>query len=232
MERRARSPCAATDRGAWRSRAAMARTLGALRPIGGAVAAGLCAIAVAAGFVLWRHDAKTAATARAIHDERFFGGAARALDALPPGTRVAVFGDQSVFLAAGGRHDLDPVRLDRDGRLASAPVGDAMEPGELTVPPETFVENLAASGVRVVVVVYLPHPGRSGERPSQERALEAAAGARILYRGEAATVWEIARRRPRAAQSERAARGSLGMMDRRRGWRAGAPALADPGEHR
>jgi hypothetical protein len=166
-------------------------TLGDFRPIGGAVAAGLCAIAVAAGFVLWRHEGKSAATSRAIHDERFFGGAARALDALPPGTRVGVFGDQSVFLAAGGRHDLDPVRLDRDGRLGSAPVGDAMEPGELTAPPETFVENLTASGVRVVVVVYLPHPGRSGARPSQERALEAAAGARILYRGEAATVWEI-----------------------------------------
>jgi hypothetical protein len=47
------------------------------------------------------------------------------------------------------------------------------------------------SGVRLVVVVHLPHPGRPAERPSQERALEASAEARLLSRGEAVAVWAI-----------------------------------------
>ena len=50
-----------------------------------------------------------------IHDERFFGGAARALDALPPRTRVAVFGDQSVVPRRGRstRPRPDPPRSER-----------------------------------------------------------------------------------------------------------------------
>ncbi len=146
---------------------------------------------IIAGLVLWRHDAKAAATSAAIYGERFFGSAARVLDAEPSGTRVAVYGDQSVFLTVGARGHLDPVRLDQDGRVATAPIADAMEPGALAVDPATFVANLQASGVRLVVVVHLPHPGRSAERPSQERALEASAEARLLSRGEAVTVWAI-----------------------------------------
>jgi hypothetical protein len=141
--------------------------------------------------VLWRHDEKAGATAAAIYGERFFGGAASVLDRQPPGTRVAVYGDQSVFLTAGARNHLEPVRLDRDGKVATAPIADAMEPGELGVDPPTFVSNLLATGVRLVVVVHLPHPGRSVERPSQERALEASGAARLLSRGEAVAVWAL-----------------------------------------
>ena len=102
-----------------------------------------------------------------------------------------MYGDQSVFLTAGARNHLEPVRLDRDGKVATAPIADAMEPGELGVDPPTFVSNLQAAGVRLVVVVHLPHPGRSVERPSQERALEASGAARLLSRGEAVAVWAL-----------------------------------------
>jgi hypothetical protein len=159
----------------------------AIRP----VALAACAAALIGALVLWRHDAKAGATAAAIYGERFFGGAARVLDGQPPGTRVAVYGDQSVFLTAGGRDHLEPVRLDRDGKVATAPIADAMEPGELGVDPPTFVSNLQAAGVRLVLVVHLPHPGRSVERPSQERALEASGAARLLSRGEAVAVWAL-----------------------------------------
>ena len=159
----------------------------AIRP----VALAACAAALIGALVLWRHDAKAGATAAAIYGERFFGGAARVLDGQPPGTRVAVYGDQSVFLTAGARNHLEPVRLDRDGKVATAPIADAMEPGELGVDPPTFVSNLQAAGVRLVVVVHLPHPGRSVERPSQERALEASGAARLLSRGEAVAVWAL-----------------------------------------
>ena len=159
----------------------------AIRP----VALAACAVALIGALVLWRHDVKAGATAAAIYGERFFGRAARVLDGQPPGTRVAVYGDQSVFLTAGARDHLDPVRLDRDGKVATAPIADAMEPGELGVDPPTFVSNLQAAGVRLVVVVHLPHPGRSVERPSQERALEASGAARLLSRGEAVAVWAL-----------------------------------------
>jgi hypothetical protein len=159
----------------------------AVRP----VALAACAVALIGALVLWRHDEKAGATAAAIYGERFFGGAARVLDRQPPGTRVAVYGDQSVFLTAGARNHLEPVRLDRDGKVATAPIADAMEPGELGVDPPTFVSNLQAAGVRLVVVVHLPHPGRSVERPSQERALEASGAARLLSRGEAVAVWAL-----------------------------------------
>ena len=149
------------------------------------------AAALIGALVLSHHDGKAGATAEAIYGERFFGAAARVLDAQPAGTRVAVYGDQSVFLTAGGRNHLDPVRLDRDGRIATAPIADAMEPGELAVDAATFVSNLRAASVRLVVVVHLPHPGRSAERPSQERALEASGAARLLSRGEAVAVWAL-----------------------------------------
>jgi hypothetical protein len=159
----------------------------AIRP----VALAACAAALIGALVLWRHDGKAGATAAAIYGERFFGGAARVLDEQPPGTRVAVYGDQSVFLTAGARNRLDPVRLDRDGKVATAPIADGMEPGALGVDPPTFVSNLEAAGVRLVVVVHLPHPGRSAERPSQERALEASGAAHLLSRGEAVAVWAL-----------------------------------------
>jgi hypothetical protein len=159
----------------------------AVRP----VALAACAAALIGALVLWRHDGKAGATAAAIYEERFFGGAARVLDGQPPGTRVAVYGDQSVFLTAGARNHLEPVRLDQDGKVATAPIADAMEPGELGVDPPTFVSNLQAARVRLVLVVHLPHPGRSVERPSQERALEASGAARLLSRGEAVAVWAL-----------------------------------------
>jgi hypothetical protein len=159
----------------------------AIRPV--ALAAG--AAALIGALVFWRHDEKAGATAAAIYGERFFGEAARVLDGQPPGTRVAVYGDQSVFLTAGARNHLEPVRLDGDGKVATAPIADAMEPGELGVDPPTFVSNLMAAGVRVVVIVHLPHPGRSAERPSQERALEVSGAARLLSRGEAVAVWAL-----------------------------------------
>jgi hypothetical protein len=137
------------------------------------------------------HDAKTAATATAIHSDPFFGAAARVLDEQPAGTRVAVFGDQWIYPAFGARHDLVPIRLDRDGRLATRAIGDAMEPGELTVDPATFRANLRHSGVRVVVVLRQPHPGRAGERPSQEIALQTLADARLLHRDRATTIFAL-----------------------------------------
>jgi hypothetical protein len=137
------------------------------------------------------HDAKATATATAIHRDPFFGAAARVLDEQPGGTRVAVFGDQWIYPAFGARHDLVPIRLDRDGRVATRAIGDAMEPGELTVDPATFRANLRASGVRVVVVLRQPHPGRAGERPSQEIALQALPDARLLHRDRATTIFAL-----------------------------------------
>jgi len=157
-----------------------------------ALAAGAMAVLLAA-MVLWRHDAKTTVTAAAIYREPLFGGAAAVLDSQPRGTRVAIFGDQWVFPAFGDRDHLSPVRPDRDGRVASAPIGDAMEPGPLAADPATFLQNLRAAGVHLVLVLHLPHPGRSTHRPTQEAALETASGAHLAYRGEAATVWTIAR---------------------------------------
>jgi hypothetical protein len=47
--------------------------------------------------------------------------------------------------------------------------------------------------VDVVVVLYLPHPGRAAARPAQERALESSGAARLLFRNAAATVWALDR---------------------------------------
>ena len=141
---------------------------------------------------MWQHGAKSAATAAAFHREPLFGAAAAALDRLPDGTRVAVFGDQWIYPAFGDRYHLVPIRLDGDGRIATRPIGDAMDPGPLTVDAPTLWENLTASRVDVVAVVHLPHPGRSPEWPQQHRALEAL-GARLLHRDGAVAIWTLNR---------------------------------------
>ena len=145
---------------------------------------------IAAALGAWWHDQKSAATAAAIHRESLFGAAASALDRLPEGTRVAVFGDQWIYPTFGDRYQLVPVRLDGDGRIASSPVGDAMAPGPLTVDAPTLLANLTASRVDVVAVVHLPHPGRSPEWPPQHRALEST-GARLLHRDGAVAIWVL-----------------------------------------
>jgi hypothetical protein len=149
-------------------------------------------VLIAAALGAWQHGAKSAATSAAIHREPLFGAAAAALDRLPDGTRVAVFGDQWIYPTFGDRYHLVPVRLDGDGRIATRPVGDAMEPGPLTVDAPTLWENLTASRVDVVAVVHLPHPGRSPEWPQQHHALEAL-GARLLHRDGAVAIWTMSR---------------------------------------
>jgi hypothetical protein len=71
------------------------------------------------------------------------------------------------------------------------PVGDAMEPGDLTVNASTFRANLAAARIGLVVVVHLPHPGRSPQWPTQQAALEALVDARLLHRDGGAAVWRL-----------------------------------------
>jgi hypothetical protein len=154
------------------------------------VAAAAGSLLLVMGLVCW-HGAKAAATAGALHREPLYGRVAAILDTQPPGTRVTVFGDQWVYPTFGARAHLRPIRLDGDGRPAAGLVGDAMEPGDLTVDPATFRANLRASGVDVVVVLRLPHPGRSGERPVQEAALAALGSARLLHRDGGATVWRL-----------------------------------------
>jgi hypothetical protein len=166
-----------------------------LRPRGGtrrrqAIGVGAGALALAA-IVLGRHETKAAATAAAFQREPLFGAVVAVLDGQPAGTRVAVFGDQWIYPTFGARDHLRPIRLDRDGRVATQPIGDAMEPGNLAVEPATFRANLRASGVDVVLVVHLPHPGRSTEWPTQHAALETAAGAHLLHRDGAAAVWRL-----------------------------------------
>jgi len=154
------------------------------------LAVGLGALALGV-LVTLSHNAKAAATAGAIHGDPLFGAAARVLDAQPAGTRVAVFGDQWIYPAFGAHHHLAPVRLDRDGGLATRPIGEMMEPGELTVDPATFRANLRASGVRIVVVLRQPHPGRADERPSQDRALQSQGDARLLHRDRATAIFAL-----------------------------------------
>jgi hypothetical protein len=149
------------------------------------------AVVATAGVIVWSHGAKAAATAAAFHREPLFGGAIAALDRLPAGTRVGVFGDQWIYPAFGARHDLVPVRLDGDGRIATAPVADAMEPGDLTVDAPTFRRNLAAAGVGAVAIVRLPHPGRPWALPAQHAALETVADARLLRRDASVAVWKL-----------------------------------------
>jgi len=136
------------------------------------------------------HHWKAAATAAAFHREPLFGGAAAVLDAAPPG-RVAVFGDQWIYPAFGDRRQLTPVRVDRDGRVARSPIGDAMEPGEPTVDALTLRANLEAAGIGLVVVVRLPHPGRSSERPGQHVALASLRDTRLLYQDAGVAIWRL-----------------------------------------
>jgi hypothetical protein len=154
------------------------------------LAVGVAALVVA-GIVAATHGAKATATSAALYREPLFGAAAAVLDRQPAGTRVAVFGDQWIYPAFGDRAHLRPIRLDRDGRVATAPMGAEMEPGEVGVDPATFRANLRASGVEVVVVVRQPHPGRMAGLPTQHAALEAAGGARLLYRDAAIAVWRL-----------------------------------------
>jgi hypothetical protein len=150
------------------------------------------ALAVAA-LRLGGHSTKATATASAFHQEPLFGRAAEVLDRQPVGARVAVFGDQWVYPTFGARHHLRPVRLDGDGRIATKPIFDAMAPGPLTVDPAAFLANLRASGIDIVVVVHLPHPGRSPEWPTQQNALESLGDAVLLHRDGAVAVWTVDR---------------------------------------
>jgi len=166
------------------------RRFAAGAPARTALRAGAAAVLLMA-LIVWRHDAKSRLTAESIYREPLFGGAAAALDRAGPGTRVAVFGDQWIFPAFGGGDHLSPVRLDRNGHPASAPIRDAMYPGPLEVDSVAFLANLRAAHVGLVAVIYLPHPGRSSERPSQEAALRTSGGARLAYRNDAVTIWRI-----------------------------------------
>jgi hypothetical protein len=153
---------------------------------------GVAALALALGAtVLVRHGAKAGATAAAVVNEPLFGAVVATLDRQPPGTRVTVFGDQWIYPAFGARHHLDPVRLDGDGRLPETLVGDAMEPGDLTVEPARFRANLERAGIDVVIVVHLPHPGRSPAWPAQAAALDSMDDARLLHRDGATAVWRL-----------------------------------------
>ena len=154
--------------------------------------AAMAATLVAAG-VVWSHGAKAAATSAAIYREPLFGRATAVLDTQPPGTRVAIFGDQWVYPTFGAANDLVPVRLDGDGRVTTVPVGAAFGPGDLTVDPRTLRANLGASRVDLVVVVHLPHPGRSPRWPTQQAALETITEARLLYRDGAVAIWRLVR---------------------------------------
>jgi hypothetical protein len=157
-----------------------------------ALAVGIAALVLALGVAV-THNAKAAATKRAFSHEPLFGAAAAVLDRQPAGARVAVFGDQWIYPTFGDRAHLHPVRLDRDGRLATGPIGEAMEPGELAVDPATFAANLRASGIDVVVLVRQPHPGRPYDLPSQHAALQAIAGARLLFHDRAVAIWWLGR---------------------------------------
>jgi hypothetical protein len=156
-----------------------------------ALVAGIAVVLGLAGIVVAWHGAKAGATAEAFYRERLFGAAAAVLDRQPAGTRVASFGDQWVYPIFGARHHLVPVRLDGDGRLATAPIGGAYTPGNLTVHPWTLRANLAASRVGIVVVLHLPHPGRSPEWPAHAAALETIGDARVLFRNAWVGIWKL-----------------------------------------
>ena len=131
------------------------------------------------------------------------------LDRQPSGTRVAVFGDQWVYPAFGDRLHLQPVRLDRNGTMATVPIADAMEPGNRTVSPATFRSTLEAAGIGLVVVVHQPHPGRPADFPTQHAALEATADAHLVYRNRGVVIWRLgSRERPRPARASRRIRRS------------------------
>jgi hypothetical protein len=156
-----------------------------------ALVAGTAVVLGVAGIVIAWHGAKAGATAEAFYQERLFGAAAAVLDRQPAWTRVAIFGDQWVYPTFGARDHLVPVRLDGDGHLATAPIGGAFTPGDLTVHPWTFRANLAASRVGIVIVLHLPHPGRSREWPAQAAALETIGDARVLFRNQWVGIWKL-----------------------------------------
>jgi len=165
-------------------------------PRGRALAAGALALVAAVG-VAGRHRAKASATAATFPREPLLGSVVTVLDEQPAGARVAVFGDQWIYPTFGARHHLHPVRLDGDGHVATAPVDDAMEPGDPTVDPATLRANLAAADVDLVVIVHQPHPGRSPEWPAQHAALAAIGAATLLHQDRATAVWRLATpRRP------------------------------------
>jgi hypothetical protein len=151
----------------------------------------VAAILVGAAIIAWSHDAKVAAGRAAFYREPLFGAAAAVLDRQPPGTRLAVFGDQWVYPAFGDRLHLRPVRLDADGSVATSPIAGAMEPGERTVAPAAFRARLEAERVDLVVVVRQPHPGRPAGLPAQHAALEAAGDAELLHLDRAVAIWRV-----------------------------------------
>ena len=173
-----------------------------------AVVAGVAVVLGLTTIVVTWHHAKARATAHSFYQERWFGAAAAVLDRQPAGTRVALFGDQWTYLTFGARHHLTPVRLDGNGRVATTPIGATFTPGPLTVHPWTFGANLAASRIGLVVVLHLPHPGRSPEWPPQTAALEAMGNARVLFRSAQVGIWKIAdsgfRARLREPEADRA----------------------------
>ena len=162
-----------------------------LRTVGSRALVIVAGVVVIAAIIGVTHDSKAAATRAAFYGEPLFGAAAAVLDRQPAGSRVAVFGDQWIYPTFGDRHHLHPLRLDRDGRIATAPIADAMEPGELTVDPATFRANLEASGIDVVVSIRQPHPGRPYDPPSQHAALRTIAGPRLLFQDRAVAIWRL-----------------------------------------
>jgi hypothetical protein len=154
-------------------------------------AAAAACVVLAAGGMAGFHRTKAEATATSLHREPLYGSAAAVLDRQPIGTRVAVYGDQWIYPVFGARHHLVPVRLDGNGRVATTPIGDAMKPGPLTVDAYTFRRNLATAYIGVVVVVQMPHPGRSAEWPEQAGALENMRGTRLIYRDRAVGIWKL-----------------------------------------
>ena len=179
----------------WRSRWLAPLPGWKLRTVGRRSLAVTTGALLLAAIVAATHNTKAAATREAFYREPLFGAAAAVLDRQPAGTRVAVFGDQWIYPAFGDRAHLRPIRLDRDGRLATMPIGDAMEPGELTIDPETFRANLNASAIDVVVLIRQPHPGRPPDLPSQHAALHAIGDATLLHQDRAVAIWRLGVRR-------------------------------------
>jgi hypothetical protein len=66
-----------------------------------------------------------------------------------------------------------------------------MTPGPLTVDPWTLRRNLATAYIGIVVIMQMPHPGRSPEWPPQATALENVRGTRLLYRDSAIGIWKL-----------------------------------------
>ena len=66
----------------------------------------------------------------------------------------------------------------------------------MTVEAATFLANLREAGIGIVVVLHLPHPGRSPEWPGQRAMLVAVgadAGVRRVFGADAVEVWAVVR---------------------------------------